>query len=69
MYDINLNYLGVNPPLPLPGGEFSRTESGGKKEEEIPSIRRKFFGQVSGRSFYSALIRTDIIPLFTNAKK
>ncbi|NES79135.1 MULTISPECIES: hypothetical protein [Okeania] len=38
MYDINFNYLGVNPPPPLPGGEVRRTESG---------ERKVFFGQLS----------------------
>ena len=34
VHDINLYYLGVNPPLtPLPGGEVRTQESGGKKEE------------------------------------
>ncbi|WP_255502786.1 hypothetical protein [Okeania sp. KiyG1] len=33
MYDINPNYLGVNPPLTPPGR--GSQESEGKKEEEI----------------------------------
>ncbi|NEP05982.1 MULTISPECIES: hypothetical protein [Okeania] len=43
-----LNSLGVNPPLPLTGGDVSRTSSGEKKESETPSRRRKFFGGVKG---------------------
>ncbi|NEP38172.1 MAG: hypothetical protein F6K25_02965 [Okeania sp. SIO2G4] len=38
VYDINFNYLGVNPPPPLPGGEVRRTE---------PGERKVFFGQLS----------------------
>ncbi|NEP07725.1 MAG: hypothetical protein F6K25_32000 [Okeania sp. SIO2G4] len=41
MYDINLNSLGVRSQ-----------ESGGKKEEETPSRRRKFFGCVKVTEFY-----------------
>ncbi|WP_287522313.1 hypothetical protein [Okeania sp. SIO2C2] len=36
VYDINFNYLGVNPPLTPP--RRGRTESGGKKEEERESF-------------------------------
>ncbi|WP_287524133.1 hypothetical protein [Okeania sp. SIO2C2] len=45
VYDINLNYLGVNPPLTSP--RKGRTESGEKKEEETV---------VEGESFLLALL-------------
>ncbi|NEP42772.1 MAG: hypothetical protein F6K25_10605 [Okeania sp. SIO2G4] len=59
VYDINLNYLGVNPPLTPP--RRGRTESGEKKEEERV---------VEGESFLFALLSGhDIISQITNAKK
>ncbi|NEN89661.1 MAG: hypothetical protein F6K48_12415 [Okeania sp. SIO3H1] len=70
-YDINLNYLGVNPPLAPPGRGRGRQSSGVRREQRRRnrSIRRKFFGRVSGTEFYRALIRTDIIAQITNAQK
>ncbi|NEP76765.1 MAG: hypothetical protein F6K39_00350 [Okeania sp. SIO3B3] len=38
VYDINLNYLGVNPPLTPP----VEGKSGGKKEEEIVVVEESF---------------------------
>ncbi|NEP90430.1 MAG: hypothetical protein F6K18_28410 [Okeania sp. SIO2C2] len=68
VYDINLNPLGVNPPLALtPPGRGSQEDRvnpplapqvEGKKEEETPSRRRKFFGRLKVTEFYGALIRT-----------
>ncbi|NEN89870.1 MAG: hypothetical protein F6K48_13525 [Okeania sp. SIO3H1] len=55
VYDINLNDLGVNPPL-APPPPRRETESGGKKEEERESF------------LFTLLCGQDIIPLFTNAK-
>ncbi|NES65894.1 MAG: hypothetical protein F6K24_11825 [Okeania sp. SIO2D1] len=53
VYDINLNSLGVNPPLTPP--RRGTTESGGKKKEETLSRRRKFFGECKG---YGVLSRS-----------
>ncbi|NEQ76156.1 MAG: hypothetical protein F6K23_25835 [Okeania sp. SIO2C9] len=59
VYDINLNYLGVNPPLAPPPPWMGSQESGGKEEEERV---------VEGESFLFALLSgQDMIPLFTNA--
>ncbi|NEQ75213.1 MAG: hypothetical protein F6K24_27455 [Okeania sp. SIO2D1] len=57
VYDINLNYLGVNPPLtPLRRGI---QESGGKKEEErVVEEESCLFALLSGH---------DIILQITNA--
>ncbi|NEP89559.1 MAG: hypothetical protein F6K18_23515 [Okeania sp. SIO2C2] len=61
VYDINLNSLGVNPPLAPPPPRRGRTESGEKKEEERV---------VEGESFLFALLSGhDIISQITNAKK
>ncbi|NES77628.1 MULTISPECIES: hypothetical protein [Okeania] len=67
VYDINRALL-RSQPTPNSSQEVRIHESGGKKEEQTPSRRRKFFGRVSGIEFYCALIRTNVIPIFTNAQ-
>ncbi|WP_124154796.1 MULTISPECIES: hypothetical protein [Okeania] len=41
MYDINLNYLGVNPPLAPPPPRRGRTESGVRREERRRKRNRR----------------------------
>ncbi|NET29334.1 MAG: hypothetical protein F6K01_29595 [Okeania sp. SIO1I7] len=47
VYDINLNYLGVNPPLapppPLLGGEVRSQEGKKRRKRKNRRRRRKFF--------------------------
>ncbi|MDY7008231.1 MAG: hypothetical protein SWX82_30965, partial [Cyanobacteriota bacterium] len=49
---------GEPTPNPDRGEPTPNPSQEGKKEEETPSIRRKFFGRVNGIEFYRALIRT-----------
>ncbi|NEP86460.1 MAG: hypothetical protein F6K18_06260 [Okeania sp. SIO2C2] len=45
-------------PLPLPGGEVRRQESGGKKEEERAVEGESFLVTEQGTEFYRALLLT-----------
>ncbi|NEP84163.1 MAG: hypothetical protein F6K39_42235 [Okeania sp. SIO3B3] len=58
------NSSDTSSKFPVPHSELRREE-----RRRNRSIRRKFFGQVSGTEFYRAIIRTDIIPQITDAKK
>ncbi|NEN92315.1 MAG: hypothetical protein F6K48_26805 [Okeania sp. SIO3H1] len=54
VYDINLNYLGVNPPLTPPVEGRGKTESGVRRKERRrkSSRRRQFFVRVLLRTGY-----------------
>ncbi|WP_287522137.1 hypothetical protein [Okeania sp. SIO2C2] len=60
VYDINLNYLGVNPPLaPPPSRRGIQLDRVRRKERIRKSSRRRSF-------LFALLSGQDIIPLFTN---